>query len=73
MTDEMKDILEEAKRRVLWDCKGKKLSKLEMRQLLKDEIERLIEKRKVKAKSPWYEKLRKAWIWDVSYNIVDEV
>ena len=73
MTDEMKDILEEAKRRVLWDSKGKKLSKLELRQLLKDEMDRLIEKRKVKAKSPWYEKLRKAGIWDVSYNIVDEV
>lgn len=72
MTDEMKDILEEAKRRVLWDSKGNKLSKLELRQLLKDEIDRLIEKRKVKEKSPWYEKLRKAGIWDVSFDVVEE-
>ena len=72
MTDEMKDILEEAKRRVLWDSKGKNLSKLEMRQLLKDEMERLIEKRNVKAKSSWYEKLRKAGIWDVSFDVVEE-
>jgi hypothetical protein len=72
MTDEMKDILEEAKRRVLWDSRGKKLSKLELRQLLKEEIERLIEKRNVNTKNSWYEKLRKAGIMERSFNIVEE-
>ena len=72
MTDEMKDILEEAKRRVLWDSKGKKLSKLELRQLLKDEMDRLIEKRKVKAKSPWFERMQRTGYLEVSFNLVEE-
>ena len=72
MTDEMKDILEEAKRRVLWDSKGKNLSKLEMRQLLKDEMERLIEKRNVKAKSSWLERMRRTGYLEVSFNLVEE-
>ena len=70
MTDEMKDILEEAKRRVLWDSKGKKLSKLELRQLLKDEMERLIEKRNVKAKSSWFERMKRTGYVEVSFNLV---
>ena len=71
MTDEMKDILEEAKRRVLWDSKGKKLSKLELRQLLKDEMERLIEKRNVKAKSSWFERMKSTGYLEVSFNLVE--
>ena len=38
-----KEMLEEAKRRVLWACKGKKVSKLQLRQKLNKELKSLME------------------------------
>ena len=72
MTEEMKDILEEVKRRILWDNRGKKVSANELKRQVNEEIERLLEKRNIKSKELLFERLKKAGICDRSFVIVDE-